>query len=318
MGESKRKRLQAADGQKTGGTRTAARRSMKVARGKSKASKASKTSKAGQKAAYTPPLVSLLPLISRLPRPFQSSGLEPLKQSDLPPIRQTGSWALVNPSVTLWFRNYNTCIVVLILPTLLILLGSLLAPDLTKINNKTLSGVLIATIGFGWLLLNVPVSYYLQLKAIHGERPGVRECYSRGLSYIFRLIGLGAMMTLFVTAGLLLFIIPGIILIRRYILAPFYLMDQDLGIREAMRRSAVDSKPVSMYIWGVLGVSIAIILGSTTLFTQIFPPLGSIIGAFVTSLYVFAPALRYKEVALRENAIESSIDTPASDVSDEG
>lgn len=232
------------------------------------------------------------------PASFVAGQLEPM------PIKQTGSWQLVAPSVRLWFQNYNTCIVILLLPSLLVLLGALLAPDLAKVNSKTLLGVILMTVALLWQLLNVPVVYYLQTRVIRGDRPGVWESYRQGLRYIFRLAGLFALVTLLVFGGILLLVVPGIIVIRRYLMAPFYMIDQDLGIRESMRRSAADSKPVSPYIWGVYGVYFAIIFMNIILFSRIFPPFGSVIGAFISSLFVFGPALRYKEIALRQPAVE--------------
>lgn len=221
----------------------------------------------------------------------------------LPPIPQTGSWRFVPVSARLWFKHYDVCIALLMLPLLIMVLGSVLANNLQDISTKTLIGVILLAIGSLWLLVNIPASYYLQLKAVRGERTSVRECYHRSWRFIPRLAGLITLVGLLAFGGLLLLIFPGVIVIRRYLLSPFYLIDQDVGIREAMARSAADSKPVALYIWGVYAVYITINILCIVLLSPILPPYGSIIGAFVTSLFAFGPALRYREVGLRQSVL---------------
>lgn len=218
------------------------------------------------------------------------------------PIKQTGSWRLAALSAKLWSVNYKTSLLLLVGPAVLFVAGGLLAPDINTINNKTLAGVLLASASVGLIFILVPVAYYLQVQAINGQVPGIRQTVRQGLRYFLRLAGLALLVTFLVLVGLIMFIIPGIILIRRYYLAPYYLIDQDLGIRQAMNRSAADSKAVSMYIWGVFGVlAVTTILG-WVLLARIFPPFGTALSVFVTSLFVFLPALRYREVAMRKSA----------------
>ena len=215
-------------------------------------------------------------------------------------------------SARLWFKHYDVCVALLMLPLLIMVLGSVLANDLQNISTKTLIGVILLAIGGIWLIANIPATYYLQLKAVHGESPSVRECYRRSWRFIPRLVGLIALVSLLTFGGLLLLIFPGIIVIRRYLLSPFYLVDQDLGIREAMARSAADSKPVALYIWGVYAVYVTINVFCIVLLSPILPPYGSIIGAFVTSLFAFGPALRYREVGLRHSVLAHDPSLPSS------
>lgn len=222
-----------------------------------------------------------------------------------PPIPQTGSWRLFQPSIRLWFDNYNTSLVLYILPLMTLLLGSIVGGTGKDFTLRTLIGLILAVIGAAWSLVNVPASYHLQLRAIRGERPGAKECYRHGFGVSLRLIGLGALVTALIIAGLLVFIVPGLILMRRYLMAPYYLIDQNLGIREAMQRSAADSSPVSWYIWGVYAVYIFTYLFCLYVFSAIAASMYSVaLASFISNLYVFAPALRYGEIALRQKAIQ--------------
>lgn len=221
------------------------------------------------------------------------------------PINQTPSFQLVTVSARLWFRNYNTCIVATILPGLLVLLGGLLANGLQSgFNFWVILGLTSAFIGTIWQVLNLPTLCYLAVRVVHNHLPSVREIYSNGLRLLPRIFGLFAIVALLALGGLLLLIVPGLIVVRRYALAPYYLIDQNLGIRQAMARSAADSKPVSRYIWGVFGIYVVATALCIAIFSRILPPYGNIIGAFLTSLLLFMPALRYKEVALRQPALE--------------
>lgn len=106
----------------------------------------------------------------------------------------------------------------------------------------------------------------------------------------WRLIGLYIVVALVVFVGLILLIVPGLIMIRRYFLAPYVMIDKRCGIREALDRSADISKPHSGYIWGIIGVTILISM------IGIIPLIGSIVAFVMGMFYSVAPALRYQEL----------------------
>jgi hypothetical protein len=106
----------------------------------------------------------------------------------------------------------------------------------------------------------------------------------------WRLIGLYIVTGLIIFVGFILLIIPGLIMLRRYFLAPYVMMDKNCGIREAMDRSAAISKPHSGYIWGIIGVTILISM------VGIIPLIGSIVAFTMGMFYSVAPALRYQEL----------------------
>jgi uncharacterized membrane protein len=105
-----------------------------------------------------------------------------------------------------------------------------------------------------------------------------------------RLIGLYIVVFLVTLVGFVLLIVPGLIMIRRYYLAPYVMLDKNCGIREAMDRSAAISKPYSGYVWGIIGVAILIGL------IGIIPLVGSLIAFVMGMFYSVAPALRYQEL----------------------
>src|SRR6185436_11176005 len=101
-----------------------------------------------------------------------------------------------------------------------------------------------------------------------GKKPNFSGLWDGTKKFGPRLIGLGIIVGLMLLGGFLLFIIPGLIVLRRYYLSPYYLVDKDLTIGEAMKQSAADSKKYSQYIWSVIGVSVLLS------FTGIIPLIG--------------------------------------------
>ena len=101
---------------------------------------------------------------------------------------------------------------------------------------------------------------------------------------------MSVLIALMTIGGLILLIVPGLIVIRRYFLAPYVMVDQDTGILESMRRSAAMSKPHSGYIWSIIGVSVLLSLPG------IIPFVGWAVSFVLAVLYSTAPALRYQEL----------------------
>ncbi len=128
------------------------------------------------------------------------------------------------------------------------------------------------------------------------------ESYRHGIRFLPRLFGLAILTGIAVGVGLLLLIIPGIIAFRRYILAPYFLVDNDIGIREAMQLSAATTKPVKGYVWSTLAVLLVFATFSWLLENHI-PVYGGVVAVLITGLYIFIPALRYKEIAWRRSAL---------------
>ncbi|HSX44341.1 MAG TPA: hypothetical protein VLE69_03545 [Candidatus Saccharimonadales bacterium] len=220
----------------------------------------------------------------------------------------TGAFELFNVSSKLVQNNLSTFAIVYLLPFLTSLaigvrnLDSNRPEDFSSISN-TFSGVsgfgVGAFIGFGallaivvfvvWLVVNA-LKYGLLIESSKNKKPQLDNLWPYARKYWLRLFGLAILVALFVIAGLILFIIPGLIMIRRYFLAPYVLVDKDVGIWEAMSKSAAMSKPYSGYIWSVIGVGILIGLPS------IIPFFGWAVSFVLSILYSVAPALRYQEL----------------------
>lgn len=165
---------------------------------------------------------------------------------------------------------------------------------------NTLSGTDIGLVsGLGLLAILImlaiyiylyAMSYVLSTKAAKGEKPSVGELFKDGNKYVLRLIGLGILSALIVFVGLLLLIVPGVIAIGRVIMAPYILVDKNVGVMEALRQSNQMGKTFTGKVWAVIGVSILIAIGTGII--GAIPYIG-FIGSLVWIAFSLIVALRY-------------------------
>jgi hypothetical protein len=156
-----------------------------------------------------------------------------------------------------------------------------------------------AVVGFSviWFLIVLVVgtiasvmAQTAQLQAVEGRHLDFQDLWNVCKKLGLRLFGLYIVITLIVIGGLFLLIIPGIIFIRRYYLAPYVMIDKDVGIKEALAESSALTKQNTGAVWGVIGVTILISL------VGIIPFIGSLIAFGLGSLYSLAPAMRYLQL----------------------
>jgi hypothetical protein len=154
-------------------------------------------------------------------------------------------------------------------------------------------------IGFSvfWLLFVVItgtiasiMSQAAQLDAVEGKRLDFQILWRTVKEAGLRLFGLYIVMGVVIIVGLFLLIVPGLIFIRRYFLAPYAMLDKKVGIRESMEASAALTKLNTGSVWGVVGVMVLISL------IAIVPIIGGLVAFAVGCLYSVAPAIRYHQL----------------------
>lgn len=218
---------------------------------------------------------------------------------------QTPSWHLIAPSLQLFRRNIVTAVFITVLPPLLLQLGSALVGDGRSADRWTWVGVGLLGCFMVLLLANVTAPYLMQLRVVQGRQPSIWTIYRDSLRYIPRIVGFGLLFALMVAGGLLLFIIPGLIALRRYFLTPYFILDEDIGIREAMQHSAAASKLVRWHMWTMF----AILLGFALLgfgLTRLSPTYGQFVSALLPAVYTFLPALRYREASAELRLVQAA------------
>jgi hypothetical protein len=155
------------------------------------------------------------------------------------------------------------------------------------------------TIGFSllWLLIIIFIgtaaqimSQKAQLDAVQDRHLNFKHLWATVKELGWRLFGLYIATALIIIAGLILFIIPGIIFIRRYFLGAYVMLDKKLSIGDSLTESARLSKQNPGAIWGVIGVMFLIGL------VNIVPIIGGLVSFALGGLYSVAPAIRYQQL----------------------
>lgn len=205
------------------------------------------------------------------------------------------AFSLFEPSWEAFKVNFGTFLLLFILllasiaaAVILILLIAAAFKDNHVLMIPLISLSVLALVGFCVLL--APTAVYVQLKSARGDKVETDAALQEGKKYFWRFWGLSILVSLIVVVGLILFIIPGLFMIKRYLLAPYFLVDKDLSISDAMSASAEAGKRFAGAIWGILGVEVVISLAS------VIPFIGSIINLVLSIAYYCAPAVRYEQI----------------------
>lgn len=242
--------------------------------------------------------------------------------------KPAGAFQLFKPSMEAVLNNFASFLVIIFLPAFLLLIGEVMNVGDTLSSAEgslwaiTLDNVRPESVPFyvGGVLLSVlllPAGYYLELQAARGKKLSAAEALSGSARYLWKIIGfglliaLGALLGIMVVIGLftLLLAILGqpshllglpivaalvilaVIIIQRYFLVPYFLVDQGTTIRKAMTDSATAARGHALAIWGVIGVCVGLS------FFGIIPVFGGLVSLTLLTLYTCAPALRYLELS---------------------
>ena len=118
-------------------------------------------------------------------------------------------------------------------------------------------------IGFLYWLLVLPViqygAHYINLRAARNEQFEVKEMFT-GFNKYLNVVLANLLMMALVGIGLVVFIIPGIIVLCRLAFVPYLVMDQNLGPVEAVETSWKMTKGYGWTVFGMVLLAIPIII----------------------------------------------------------
>lgn len=161
--------------------------------------------------------------------------------------------------------------------------------DILKLVGLTpLTLAIVAIVG----IVMAAVLPKLATEVAKGKKPQLGDLWSYAVRYTFPILALSIVSGLAVLGGFILLLVPGFILLRKFYLAPYILVDQDTGIIESLKKSSQLTGKAPMSIWGLVGVSI--LLGIPSIVTVY--GVGPIVSAVLAMLFTVAPALRYNEL----------------------
>lgn len=195
--------------------------------------------------------------------------------------------------------NWLPLLILAVLPGILTNSGQILMPKPTSTTSLPVSIYGLGALGFLLLLINLGPLIVLSLSAIRQKAITVSECYSQGLKYSLPIFGLALLFIVAFSIGLVLLIIPGIVVLvlalRRYYLAPYFIVDKNLSISQAMAASKLATAPYGRYIVGILLVSFLLSLLSIIL-SGIYGPVGILVSLGASFFSTFMSALLYKQI----------------------
>jgi hypothetical protein len=150
------------------------------------------------------------------------------------------------------------------------------------------AGILVGLFIIASIVLAL-MSVILSVRAARQTTVELGEVWEEFKQKGWRLIGVEIAVGLIVIVGLILLIVPGLYFLGRLIMAPFILVDQNTGIREAINRSWDLTKDKWVHVYTV------ILFGIVLSLPNIVPIIGPLVAFVLTFLYSVALPLRYYE-----------------------
>lgn len=134
----------------------------------------------------------------------------------------------------------------------------------------------------------------LSVKASKGKVKDFSDLVSDGKKYFFPILGQTILSGLIIAVGLILLIIPGLFAIQRLLMAPYVLVNENLGVIASMKRSASLARENSDAVWSVFGVVILVTIFCALL--GIIPFLGVIASIVLSIAWSLIIPLRYLQL----------------------
>ncbi len=243
----------------------------------------------------------VLPTAVSNPQPQPATQNNPLNEGNKLP----GAFSLFKPSWEAVKLNLSTFLSLIIVPFILQLgytayifahsphtTTSLYGTTSTSTNVNFFSGSYWVFIAVS-VLINLiigPALVLTQIKSAQGVKIGATQALKEGLRYIWRFIGLIICLYVVIAIGFVLLIVPGVFLLKRFLMSPYAMFRDKLGVIASMKQSAKLSKQPGA-VWGLMGVFLLLSLLS------LIPVLGWIVGFVGYIAYSCAIAIRYEQLS---------------------
>lgn len=130
-------------------------------------------------------------------------------------------------------------------------------------------------------------SMIIEFSGIRNEKISVADSLSKSLPLFVRMLLLGILLGVIAVVSALLFFIPFIFVLPRIILAPYYMVDKNMGVMESFNASWEAGKGLLGKVWGIIGASVVFAL-------PIFTIIGIPVSIYLFIMYGAAWAILYK------------------------
>lgn len=216
----------------------------------------------------------------------------------------TPSWNLVPQSYRLAIKAYEQIVVLFFIPFLFSVLGTIYIGRINisqiesnGLNSRQSLGVALMAVWLVISIINFAPAIYFRVEAVKARTlPSLRECYYEGLNQMWRVIASQVIAWFIIITGLFAFIVPGVLFFRRYVMTPFYAIDNPrLKLKDLFIKSSSETRPFMYAVYGAYGVVIIVNLAFQLLFGSFI--IGDIIAALLGYSVLFVPVLRYQEIS---------------------
>lgn len=146
----------------------------------------------------------------------------------------------------------------------------------------------------------------LELGSTDGQKLSLGQTFRKVGKQWLKMLGLILLTAIIIVGSLLALIIPFFFVLPRILLAPYFLVDKNLGPIEALRASWNQTKGHSGKAWGIIGASIVMFLPALTI-------IGIPVAVVLVILYIAAFAVLYRYVVglpVEPTHTTSTADTP--------
>jgi len=154
-------------------------------------------------------------------------------------------------------------------------------------NLFLISAIALSLIAFVVSSLLYPASNIVLVASAQDKKIGFKEAMSQGFPYIWRSLGVTVLTMLAVLGGLLLFIVPGIIFFGWFILSPYVVVHEKLGMVDSMKRSKQLVKGRLWELYGLISLPTA---------ASIIPFIGPLVSFVVSIIMIPSTAIRYVQL----------------------
>lgn len=220
-------------------------------------------------------------------------------------VKAISSWELVPLSLRLAIKNYEQIAFLFFLPSLIMILGLFYLGNFTLNIHNVLDPVLSSSQAIGivlmllWVIvsiINFPPSIYFRLHAsVDNKSPSIATCYREGFNNFFKVWLCELISILLIIIGFFAFLLPGVLIFPRLILAPYYAMDKPkLSIKQIL---SITSKQASRFTYPIYGTyGIIILLGFVSEIILGTYLISAVLIVIISYIVLFMPALRYLEI----------------------
>ena len=118
------------------------------------------------------------------------------------------------------------------------------------------SNMAVAILLYVMIFLFQISAYTVLISSLHLQKISLAQALDKATRLSLKIIAVYIIILVTVFVGLVALIVPGLILLPRLILAPYYIIDQEMTVKQAIEAAWHNSKEQGLRTWAVIAVQI--------------------------------------------------------------